>query len=40
MNFEKVIAVRPTKTVYKDKDKAIKVFDENFSKAIIERRLA
>ena len=33
MNFEKVIAVRPTKTVYKDKDKAIKVFDENFSKA-------
>ena len=35
MEFEKVIGVRTNKTVYKDGDKAIKVFDENFSKANI-----
>ena len=33
MNFEKTIAVRPTKTIYKDKDRAIKVFNEQYSKA-------
>ena len=30
MSPEKVIAVRTSKTVYKDGDAAIKVFDENF----------
>ena len=35
MEFEKVIGVRTNKTVYKDGDKAIKVFDEDFSKANI-----
>ena len=35
MNFEKVIAVRNNKTVYKDGDRAIKVFDDDFSKANI-----
>ena len=33
MNLDNVIAVRKTKIVYRDGDKAIKVFDENFSKA-------
>ena len=33
MNFEKIIAVRPTKTVYKDKDLAIKVFNEDYKKS-------
>lgn len=33
MKLDNVIAVRATKTVYRDGDKAIKVFDENFSKA-------
>lgn len=33
MKLEKVIAVRTTKTVYRDGDKVIKVFNENFSKA-------
>lgn len=33
MNFEKVISVRTTKTVYRDGDKAIKVFNEDYSKA-------
>ncbi len=35
MNFEKVLAVRTTKTVYKDGDTVVKVFDENYSKADI-----
>ena len=29
MNTDKVIAVRNTKTVYRDGDKVIKVFDEH-----------
>lgn len=33
MNFSKIIAVRADKTVYRDGDKAIKVFDESYSKA-------
>lgn len=33
MNLENVIAVRPTKTVYRDGDWAIKVFNENHSAA-------
>lgn len=33
MNFENVIAVRPTKTIYRDGNKTIKVFNEEFSKA-------
>lgn len=33
MNFEKIIAVRNSKTVYRDAGKAIKVFDEHYSKA-------
>jgi len=33
MNFDNIVAVRPTKTVYRDGDKAIKVFNENYSKA-------
>ena len=33
MNFTKIIAVRADKTVYRDGEKAIKVFDEAFSKA-------
>lgn len=33
MNLDKVIAVRNTKTVYRDGDKCIKVFDKNYSKA-------
>ncbi len=35
MNYEKIIAERPTKTVYKDEDKAIKLFIQNYSKADI-----
>ena len=35
MNLERVIAVRNNKTVYRDGDKAIKVFDANFSKSDI-----
>ncbi|MEE1003644.1 MAG: phosphotransferase [Acutalibacteraceae bacterium] len=33
MNLERVIAVRTDKTVYRDGDKAIKVFNEDYSKA-------
>jgi serine/threonine protein kinase len=33
MNLEKVIAVRNNKTVYRDGDKVIKVFDEAYSKS-------
>lgn len=33
MKLDKVIAVRTSKTVYRDDDKAIKVFDEGYSKA-------
>ncbi|MBP3359280.1 MAG: phosphotransferase [Clostridia bacterium] len=33
MNLDRVIAVRTSKTVYRDGDKAVKVFDENYSKA-------
>lgn len=33
MNFEKTISVSPRKTIYKDNDKAIKVFNEQYSKA-------
>lgn len=33
MKLDKVIAVRTSKTVYRDGDKAIKVFDEGYSKA-------
>ena len=33
MNLEKVIAVRNAKTIYRDKDKCIKVFNKEFSKA-------
>ncbi|MBE7023720.1 MAG: aminoglycoside phosphotransferase [Ruminococcaceae bacterium] len=33
MNFENVIAVRKNKKIYRDGDKCIKVFDENYSKA-------
>ena len=35
MNLERVSAVRNNKTVYRDGDKAIKVFDANFSKSDI-----
>lgn len=35
MKLDKVIAVRTSKTVYRDGDYAIKVFDEGFSKADI-----
>lgn len=35
MNLDRIIAVRNTKTVYRDQDKCIKVFSENFSKASI-----
>lgn len=35
MNFEKVIAERKTKTVYKDNGKTIKLFIENYSKSDI-----
>lgn len=33
MNLDRIIAVRTSKTVYRDGDKAIKVFDDNYSKA-------
>ncbi len=33
MKLEKVIAVRTTKTVYRDGDKVIKVFNDNYSKS-------
>ena len=33
MKLQKVIAVRTSKTVYRDGDLAIKVFDEDYSKA-------
>ncbi|MDR1215560.1 MAG: phosphotransferase [Treponema sp.] len=33
MKLDKIIAVRNTKTVYRDGGKVIKLFDENFSKA-------
>lgn len=33
MNLDRVIAVRNTKTVYRDGDKCIKVFNEDYSKA-------
>ena len=33
MNLENIIAVRTAKTIYRDGDKCIKVFDENYSKA-------
>lgn len=33
MNLDRVIAVRNTKTVYRDGDKTIKVFNENYSKS-------
>ena len=35
MNLEKIIAVRNAKTIYKDGDKCVKVFNENYSKADI-----
>lgn len=35
MNLDRVIAVRNSKTIYRDGDLCIKVFDENFSKADI-----
>lgn len=35
MNLNKIIAVRPTKKIYRDGDRVIKVFDENYSKADI-----
>ncbi len=35
MNFEKIIAVRPAKMIYKDGNRCIKVFDEKYSKADI-----
>ncbi len=35
MKLEKVIAVRTSKTVYKDGDRAIKVFDEDYKKSDI-----
>lgn len=33
MKLDKIIAVRTSKTVYRDGDKAIKVFDSDYSKA-------
>ena len=33
MKLDNIIAVRPGKTVYRDGDKCIKVFDQNYSKA-------
>ena len=35
MNLDRVIAVRNDKTIYRDGDKCIKVFNENYSKADI-----
>ena len=36
MNLDRIIAVRNAKTVYRDGDKCIKVFDETYSKADVE----
>ena len=33
MNLDRVIAVRNTKTVYRDGNRCIKVFDDHYSKA-------
>lgn len=33
MKLDKIIAIRNSKTVYRDGDKAVKVFDEDYSKA-------
>ena len=33
MNLDRVIAVRNTKTIYRDGDRCVKVFNENYSKA-------
>ena len=33
MKFEKVLAERKDKVIYKDGDKCIKVFDENYKKS-------
>lgn len=33
MNLENIVAVRPAKTVYRDGDRCIKLFNTNFSKA-------
>lgn len=33
MNLDRIIAVRTSKTVYRDGDKAVKVFDSDYSKA-------
>ena len=30
MNLEKVIAVRPDKTIYQDGDKTVKVFEKHY----------
>ena len=35
MNLDKIIAVRTGKTVYKDSDRVIKVFDSDYSKTDI-----
>ena len=35
MNLDRVIAVRNAKTIYRDGDRCIKVFNENYSKADI-----
>ncbi len=35
MKYEKILAKRPNKVIYKDGDNALKVFDSNFSKADI-----
>ncbi len=35
MKLDNVIATRPSKTIYRDGDRCIKLFDENFSKADI-----
>ena len=33
MNLDRIIAVRTDKTVYRDGDRCLKVFNEDFSKA-------
>ena len=33
MKLEKIVAVRPSKVIYRDADRAIKVFDADYSKA-------
>ena len=35
MKLDKIVAVRTTKTIYRDGDKIVKLFDENYSKADI-----